>query len=155
MSSPMTDPLARDHAKLRAAVPAKRRDPVARTLGDIVMRAVAEADELKSQGLDPSAGLEQVVRESWMKPKGRTEPWRYLCEQCEDTGYQRSQCPGDAMCGEKKTDGTPKRIPHDPHAFVRPCWCDKGRQFQVKPKRETDELAAVGKVSKPTRFGRG
>lgn len=116
-------------------------------LGAAIMAAVKEADELRAGGADRAlvaASLETVVRELW--PRGRAEDWHELCAECHDYGYQWHDCPGDATCGRHKR--------HGEHTYVRHCWCDKGRRFQAKPKQEADELAAVGKVAKPSRFGR-
>jgi len=116
-------------------------------LGRLVMQAVSEAETLKANGGDPETvakGLEAVVRELW--PKGRESDWRELCAECHDYGWQTFQCSGDATCGR------PKR--HLPHDWVKPCWCEKGRALTPKPQQETDELVAISKVSRPTRFGR-
>lgn len=117
------------------------------TLGTVVMEAIRYADTLRAGGADAAtihAGLETVVRERW--PRGREADWRELCAECHDYGYQWLDCEGDATCGRQKV--------HAVHAYVRPCWCDKGRRMIAKPRQEADELAAVGKMGKPTRFGR-
>jgi len=41
--------------------------------------------------------------------------WRVECEDCEDCGWQRFECPGNATCGRQN--------PHDAHSFVRVCSC--------------------------------
>jgi len=150
MSTPATDPLGQAHAALRREALAARRDPVAQTFGAVIMRAVDEAAALRQAGADPAAvaaGLEAVVREHWVKPHGRTEPWRYLCEDCEDTGWRRQSCVGRGC-------GLANDRPHYPHEYVQPCWCDKGRARQPKAPAAVDTLASVGKVSKPTRWGK-
>lgn len=156
MSAPLSDRLAREHAELRAAVIRARRALKPDGLAARVMNAVEEAEGLRAQGFDADTiaqGLEKTIRDAW--PKGREEPWQHLCDACEDFGWQIHTCPGDASCGDRRTDGhVRKLIPHYPHHFARACWCEKGRQFQVKPKQETDELVNVGKTSKPSRFGR-
>jgi hypothetical protein len=147
MSCDPNDPLGQEHAQLRKDARRQRRDVVATTLGAIVMRAVKEAEDLRAQGADAAAvasGLEAVIREHW--PKGRPEDWRYLCAECDDYGRRVFSCPGDASCG--------RTFRHGPHAYVEPCWCAKGQALKAKPKTTVDELAAVGKTQKPTRFGR-
>jgi len=116
-------------------------------LGGVVMRAVDEAEELRAQGADAGAvatAIESVIREHW--PKGREEDWRYLCAACSDYGWRISDCPGDATCGRTKR--------HAVHAYGEACWCPKGQALKTKPKTTRDELEQVGKMSKPSRFGR-
>jgi hypothetical protein len=144
MSAPFWDELAREHAALRAAVQAKRRDPVAQTLGQVVMAAVEEAEGLRAQGLGAeavAAGLETAVRERW--PKGREDEWRYLCETCHDYGWREFQCSGDAACGRHRR--------HGPHTYAEPCWCDKeGADGQAKDgDRRTPQIEdqKAGKLS--------
>lgn len=148
MSAPYNDPLAKEHADLRRQARAARRDPVASTLGVVVMQAVVEAEGLRAQGAAPeqvSAALETVVRDAW--PKGRTEPWRDLCAECRDYGWKVVECPGDATCGRHKA--------HLAHAYAVACWCERGRVVMPKVKQQHDELASVGKMPKgPARWGR-
>lgn len=117
-------------------------------LGAIVMRAVEEAEQMRAQGADRAqvyAALEAVIREAW--PKGRSEPWRSLCGDCRDYGWRIYQCDGDATCGRLNA--------HAAHDYAVACWCEKGRAFIAKPKREVDELSSVGKMPKaPSRWGR-
>ena len=122
----------------------KRVDPVADSLGAIIMAAVREAEEMRAAGADAAEvarGLEAVVRDRWPKPKGRTEPWRYLCESCSDTGL--------VLHSEVNRLGI-----HVTTGY--PCVCEKGARFILKPKMRTaeDAVARAAKVSKPTRFGR-
>lgn len=161
MSAPITDILAQEHKELRRAAQKARRDPVARTLGSVVMSAVVEAEQMQTAGADPDAvadALETVVRSHWPKPKHRTEPWHYVCQLCEDTGWQYHDCPGDATCGPMTVEKMQKSNPHAEHQFVTACWCEKGRMFakNMLPKEKRggdDTLASVGKTSKPTRWG--
>lgn len=48
-------------------------------------------------------------------PAAREEPWRYECEACEDTGWERFACSGQHDCGKRKT--------HPAHEYVRSCPC--------------------------------
>jgi len=93
---------------------------------------------------DANAIVAGALKAAW--PKGREEPWHYACEPCGDTGWRYHTCPGDATCGRKSE--------HLGHEYVVYCWCEKGRALQPKARQETDELAALGKVAKPSRFGR-
>ena len=122
-------------------------DPVAETLGRIVMDTVRDAEALRAQGAPADVvvrSIEAVIRERW--PRGRAEQWHLLCDRCVDTGYEIKDCPGDATCGRTKV--------HAEHRFAEPCWCAKGRQMIRQPRQEADELASVGKVTKPSRWGR-
>lgn len=132
---------------MTSTVKAVRQDAVAQTLGVVVRRAIEEIAELRATGAEPAdlaRALEAVIRDRW--PKGRVEAWHLLCEECVDTGWRIYTCDGDASCGRPKT--------HSWHRYAVACWCAKGRTFIRKPRAATDELVAVGKVSKPTRFGR-
>lgn len=116
-----------------------------------VNEALALRDELKAKGVsgaDLDRGLEGVLRQFWPKPKGRTEPWRDLCEECRDYGLVMATCPGDATCGRPHA--------HAEHEYGTPCWCEKGRRFRDKPKPEPSEFTDAGKTPKKgfTRFGR-
>lgn len=117
----------------------------------ILYQTYVAADALRRKALesgdsreDANAIVAGALKAAW--PKGREEPWRYLCEVCADTGWRPHECPGDARCGRTSE--------HKAHPYVSYCWCEKGRALQPKPKQDTDELAALGKVTKPTRFGR-
>jgi len=53
-----------------------------------------------------------------LKAKLQPEPqraWTVECTKCDDTGWDRYECTGDAYCGRTK--------PHRPHDFVKPCPC--------------------------------
>ena len=120
-------------------------------LAKAVMEAFDIRDQLKKSGADTAtinAGLERTLRDFWPKAKGRTEPWRYECDDCNDTGLLMMQCPGgeDPRCGRLR--------PHDAHEFGQPCFCKRGARFHDKPKSADDAVTSAAKVTKPTRFGR-
>jgi hypothetical protein len=48
-------------------------------------------------------------------PPVRSEPWRYDCVLCDDTGWEYFSCSGDSLCGRTTT--------HAAHPYVRPCPC--------------------------------
>lgn len=125
-----------------------KADPIAQTLGVIVMEAVRQGDELRANGASREtvlAGIEGVIRQHW--PKGRAEDWHLLCDRCVDTGWEVRDCPGDATCGREKRHGA--------HRYAVACWCAKGKTMLAKPRQEVDELASVGKMPKAAaRWGR-
>lgn len=117
----------------------------------VLYQTFMEADRLRVQALKDGATREiansivaKALEQAW--PKGRDEPWRYLCTACDDAGWKISQCPGDGSCGRKNA--------HLAHDYAQPCWCVKGQAVKGRPRVEADELAAVGKTRKPSRFGR-
>ncbi len=109
-----------------------------------------EADRLRRKALAAgetrevaNALVSDALQAAW--PKGREAAWRYLCDLCGDSGWRSFQCP-ETPCEREKQ--------HQAHDYVRQCWCEKGRALTPKPRGETDELATVGKIQKPSRFGR-
>lgn len=121
------------------------------SLGTVVMDALKIRDELKAGGLsgpELDGALETVLRDTWPKPEGRTEPWRDLCANCRDYGLVMRICPGDASCGRPKA--------HAEHEYGVPCWCPRGRGFHEKQTPTPDDamtLAAKPKKA-PSRWGR-
>jgi hypothetical protein len=119
-------------------------------LGAVFKEAMRIWDAQKAEGVslpERLRGLEQTLRAAW--PRGRQEPWRFNCEQCEDRGLVMSTCPGvaEATCGRER--------PHLAHDFGRPCWCEGGARFRPKAKpTEDDAVASAAKVSKPQKVGR-
>lgn len=115
----------------------------------VLYQTFVAADLLRQKALaagDSRADADAIVigalKAAW--PKSRVEPWHYVCDTCEDTGFEFQVC---------QTHPCDRQKPHLPHTYVRYCWCSKGRALQPKPKHETDELAQVGKMTKPSRFG--
>jgi len=124
---------------------------VPKATASVLCQTFIAADQLRRKALETGATKEQAndivaqaLQQAW--PRGREEPWHYLCETCSDSGWRVYQCPGDASCGRKN--------PHLAHEYVTTCWCPKGAALKVKPRGEEDELAKVGKTVKPSRFGR-
>lgn len=138
----------RVHAQVRAnrRVAKKELGPLATAITEALkMRDRMKADGMSGDALN--AGLEGVLRELWPKPAGRSEPWRYNCEACQDYGLEILPCPGNATCGFLK--------PHGPHEFGRPCFCGKGSRFRDAPKPTgTDAVERASKQKKPSRWGR-
>ena len=145
MSSPTDDPLAHEHAQLRAEAAAGRKAfekaPEAR-LGASVMEAVRLATKMKADGAFDAERfqvIEATLREFWPN----TRVWRYLCKQCLDTGLVIQ-------------DGITNRLGCVVDEGY-PCVCSKGKLFREKPLGGGDDYTKAGKVSKPkgfTRWGR-
>lgn len=114
------------------------------TLSDTVMDAMRLWDEQKAGGVslaDRQRGLFGVLRDAW--PQVRE--WKYLCQNCNDTGLVMAECSGDATCGRVKL--------HLPHEFGTPCWCSLGSRFKQQSKPTPEDFTQAGR-SKPTRIGR-
>lgn len=120
------------------------------TLGTVVTEALRMRDTLKADGLAGEAldrALETVLRDSWPKPKDRTEPWHDQCAACRDYGLEMHQCPGDATCGRKK--------PHCAHEYGRPCWCPAGKRHHEKQKLGPEDETTVAAKRRPmSKWGR-
>lgn len=147
-------------------------DEVAQTLGRIIMEAVAYVEGLKAKGApkaERDRALENVIRDAWPKPKDRTVPWRYECEDCGDTGLRMLQCTPKNRC-----DGISTRVdsPGDrpgkykrfcvnsttyEHDYGVPCFCRKGDTFRPRRQDHEDAFVTAAK-SKPkpafSRFGK-
>lgn len=123
-------------------------DPVTMQLAGAIKAALEERQQLLAGGADPTdvaKGFEAVVRAHW--PKAREAPWQERCSMCGDYGFVLAVCPGDASCGRKAG--------HAEHEYGSACWCPAGKAFRPKSERAAeDTLAAVGKTSKPSRFGK-
>lgn len=145
MSSRLDDPLAREHAALRAKAMADQkafsRSPEG-SLGALVMQAADIATRMKADGASDRerfAVVEATIRECWP----RTRTWKYLCESCRDTGLViRADVVNKLGC--RVDEGVP-------------CHCSAGARFRERPRGEDDDFTQAGKVTKPkgfTRFGR-
>lgn len=108
-------------------------------------------------------GLAESLKAAW--PKRRIEPWHYLCERCDDTGWHFHVCTAGRRCGrpfklpgQREDDKTGQANCMSDHRYVVPCLCAKGQERRRQLLRETrspdDELAQVGKTKKMTRVGR-
>ncbi len=121
----------------------------------ILLQTFIEANRIREKAVDDGASkadaiaiITNALRAAW--PKGRNEPWKYICDVCDDTGWRFYQCPGDATCGRTKKV-------HAPHDYVEPCWCARGQSLKPKPPSEPDILGGLGKQKKSkgfSRFGR-
>jgi hypothetical protein len=127
------------------------------SLGTVVEAALTMRDELRDGGLagpELDAALEHVLRDTWPKPKDRTEPWHDGCANCRDYGLEMLWCPGDATCGPNPV--TKKARPkHGPHEYGKPCWCPKGLAFSDKQTPTPDDAMTIAAKRKPmSRCGR-
>lgn len=154
--------LAKAHRAATRAVLSNRRQAERQGVG-VLARTIAEAlklrDEMKAGGASQAeldAFLENVVRQSWPF----TREWKFLCSQCDDTGRVVMVCRKGARCdGRSTAPGRMRLCAQDPtsdyeHEYASPCHCALGSRFTSRPKRVEDDLVKIGKVSKPTRFGR-
>lgn len=127
------------------------------TLGAIVATALKIRDTLKASGMvgaDLDRGLETVLRETWPRPKDRTEPWHDACVNCRDYGLEILWCPGDATCGTHPVTKGPRK-PHAPHEYGRPCWCAAGRRHHEKAIPTAEDAVTQAAKRKPmSRWGR-
>lgn len=114
------------------------------TLGVIVTEALTIRDQLKAGGMvgdELDRGLEAVLRDTWPKPKGRTEPWHDVCDACRDYGLEMHWCPGDVTCGRVKV--------HAEHEYGRPCWCKAGRKHHEKAIPTEEDAVTLAAKRKP------
>lgn len=164
----ITDVVREAHQQLRKAVPALRRKAHAAEgqLAAAFREAMQYVDQQREAGVprdERLKGLDAVLREAW--PKGRVEPWKYLCERCGDTGWEPKQCTSATPCGRPFTlpgqasdDGTGRGRCAPNHDYVVPCWCEKGQGFRrglMKQPRPVsgDDFTQAGRT-KPTKVGR-
>lgn len=163
--------LVRAFARMQGTIQTSRR-AASKTLGLLAstfMEAMRIWDAQKADGVSKDervAGLEKTLREAW--PRGREQPWRYLCDRCDDTGWAFHTCTPETPCGRpfklpastNKTglkDYTGQGHCTPGHSYVTACWCEKGRAFRpsVEGTRPAspDDFAQAAK-SKPTKVGR-
>ncbi len=135
-------------------------DPEGESLGKIVMEAVAYREKLKADGVescDLDAGIEAVLRARWPKPWDRTAPWRYLCEECGDTGLVMLQCKPGRRCNgiSTRTDG-PGEKPGKytrlcvgsasyEHDYGVACSCAKGERFRPRQTGPDEDFTSATK----------
>lgn len=137
---------------------------VEQQLGKIFVEAMRMVDRMKAEGAskdDRESYVAGVLREAW--PKGRTQPWRYICEPCRDTGWLYKTCIRGS-CGRpfrfpraKGDDWTGKGHCTGGHPYVEPCSCEKGqvqRRQLLRERSSEDALETAARTSKPTRIGR-
>lgn len=125
--------------RLYKAIKGARNEDRAGVLVRVYREAMVIWRAMRADGAPVSecvGGLTKSLRTAWPQ----TREWKYLCQSCDDYGLVMGECPGDATCGRTRA--------HLPHSFGTPCWCDKGRQFREKPKREDDPIAAAARTGK-------
>lgn len=150
MSAPVDDPLAREHQRLRDEARAARREfarspegSFARTMQDAITDYLKARDEGVSRE-DALKGLEAVVRSCW--PRGRNREWKYLCDTCDDTGWEYRECRPYRRCQPKHDDWPSERT----HTYVTPCQCEKGDRFRKRAHQldQEQELTQIAKRKK-------
>lgn len=162
----VTDALREAHTLLRKAVPRLRRKAHAEEgqLAAAFREAMVIVDQQKAAGVSQAErlqGLDQVLRAVWPQ----TREWKYLCERCSDTGWESRICTPEASCGrpfrlpsQRADDYTGQGKCQPGHAYVVPCWCEKGQALrrgllkQPAPMKPEDFTQAAR--SKPSRVGR-
>lgn len=134
------------------------------SLGALAMDAVRSYEQLVANGMtkaDALVSLERTIRAIWPKPKGRTEPWKFYCDDCLDTGWMVQTCTPETPCGRpfrlpnaRLDDGTGKGRCTSGHSYARACWCAKGRakQAQLEQRPPQEDFTAAGRSM--TRVGR-
>ncbi len=134
------------------------------TLGQICAELVDIARQMKADGASEAerqAYIERGIRSAW--PQVRV--WKYLCDDCSDSGWQHQRCTPRQPCGRSFTlpgqhsdDYTGRGRCSPGHDYARPCHCLKGRQrySDLHRMRAQDDVTQVGRgASKPpSRFGR-
>ena len=139
--------LAAAHASLQSSIRRKRNKIKTATgpLATAIEQCIEIRHKMKRDGVTGdalNAGIETVLRHLW--PRQRTEPWHYVCENCRDYGAEYFNCPA-VKCDRDN--------PHDPHEYMRPCWCEKGRRFREKQApTEADAMERAAKPRKPSGF---
>ncbi len=113
-------------------------------LAPAILDALKTRAELKQAGAaaDGDQVLDDAVRKHWPV----TREWHYLCDRCDDTGWQRHECTLAHRCGRRFCEGTP--VTHR-HEYVSPCTCAKGQQMQPKPKATHDPGDATTPRARP------
>ncbi len=98
--------------------------------------------KMRQDGATPDeihAYIEAVLRESW--PKGRV--WKYICDRCQDTGWEYFQCAGSQVVGPSDCARTKAHLPHN---YVEYCTCEKGnRMAGARAMAAPDALESVAK----------
>lgn len=127
--------------------------PSEATLGATVREALRLAKLMKAEGVPQAeidATLERTLRAAW--PFIRE--WKYLCENCNDTGWQIRECRDGDRCGRSQRigpatiagytnyTGLGRRCSLDPaytHTYAVPCWCARGRAMAASVERALGE----------------
>lgn len=104
---------------------------------------------------DRRLALQASLRAAW--PKGRIEPWKYLCTRCDDCGWTFHTCTPETPCGRPfklansrgGDDWTGRGRCTPGHSFVLPCWCEKGQAMRQsvegRPKPQPGDFQQAGK----------
>jgi len=140
------------HGRLGFAIKTKRKRakkelcPLAKTFEE-AMR-IWDADKAHGVPLaDRQQHLAQTLRAVWPL----TRVWRYVCDRCNDTGWEPRSCTPETHCGRRRCEPG--------HDYVVPCVCLKGegRRQQLTPSALTQgdfEQAGKGKRKGFTKVGR-
>lgn len=83
-----------------------------------MLACMRDYKQARAEGLSQAEavkGIEAVVREVWPRP--RSEPWRYLCNACGDTGWQEVM--------------RHSRIYGEDVPYVDYCTCQEGQRMRL------------------------
>jgi hypothetical protein len=138
--------------------------PVEGQLAATFREAMRLSDQMKAQGAtreERDAFVAKALQAAW--PKGREQPWHYLCEVCGDSGWRIRTCVAQScgrpfkLPGQASDDHTGQGTCGPNHNYAEPCWCAKGRiqrECLFKQRAPEDVMARAAKTSKPTKVGR-
>lgn len=132
------------------------------TLGEIAMELLELARQMRDEGAtvdEVNAYVERGLRSAW--PSVRE--WKYLCDDCSDTGWKHGICSDRNHCGrpfklpnQRGDDYTGRGQCRPGHDFVRPCYCKNGRDryTDLYKTRQAEDFTTAGKTKPMTRLGR-
>lgn len=93
-------------------------------------------------------------------------PWRYRCDDCQDTGALLLTCkPGQRCNGLSTRTDSPREQPSKyqrlcvkeaayVHDYMEPCFCQAGQRYRVSTPPPEQDVERAAKVRQPTRVGR-
>ena len=124
-------------------------EPIGGILAQTITAAITAWHAQKEAGAtldERTANLERTLRISW--PRRRAEPWHFLCDRCQDTGWSLRDCPG-TVCGRSKPH-------HSPHSYVIACLCAKGGAVRALLAAQASRggVEEAGHSQRMTRVGR-
>lgn len=113
--------------------------PVPGKVASTLRECLALYAELRHKGMDYETAcgvLEGALRGAW--PRGRHDPWHYVCTVCDDTGWRRQD------------------YEHQRFGLVRavvPCDCLKGRGYRDAQDHARQRQASSSRVRRFTKVG--
>lgn len=143
--------------------PTRVLTPVEGQLAATFREAMRLGDEMRAKGVskdEREVFVAQALKAAW--PKGREEPWHYVCEACGDMGWRVRMCASRScgrpfkLPGQSGEDKTGQGQCREGHTYAEPCMCAKGQQQRrlLWKERAPEDAIAVAAKSRPTRVGR-